>query len=75
LPANAFKNDNKWIAADNSNAGYVSKSVRGKYLHANADDGSLEWIDDRDTTYSVFTGASATEDGTSGLVLAPTTGN
>mgnify|MGYP007022091212 CR=1 FL=1 len=49
--------------------------MKGKYLHANADDGSLEWIDDRDTTYGVFTGASATEDGTSGLVLAPTTGN
>ena len=73
LPANAFKDT--WNAASLTQAGYVPQSVKGKYLHANVDDGSLEWIDDRDTTYSVFTGASATEDGTSGLVLAPTTGN
>lgn len=73
LPSNAFKDT--WNAASFTQAGYVPQSIKGKYLHANVDDGSLEWIDDRDTTYNTFTGASATDDGTSGLVIAPTAGS
>lgn len=73
LPSNAFKDT--WNVASFTQAGYVPQSIKGKYLHANVDDGSLEWIDDRDTTYNTFTGASATDNGTSGLVTAPTAGD
>ena len=47
LPANAF--NNTWTAADFTNAGYVPKSVKGKFLHAKSDTGALEWVDDNNT--------------------------
>lgn len=40
---------NTWNAADFTHAGYVPNSVKGKFLHANASTGDLEWIDDNNT--------------------------
>lgn len=72
LPTEAF--NNTWNAASITQAGYVPQAVKGKFLHSNDTTGDLEWIDDNDTKYSVFTGATIADNGTAGLVIAPNAG-
>ena len=73
LPTEAFSDT--WNAASITQAGYVPQAVKGKFLHSNDTTGDLEWIDDNDTKYSVFTGATITDNGTIGLVTAPNIGD
>lgn len=40
-----------------------------------ASDGTAQWVDDKDTTYGVFKGATTSADGGNGLVPAPKTAN
>lgn len=40
-----------------------------------ASDGTAQWVDDKNTTYGVFKGATASADGGNGLVPAPKTAN
>ena len=85
LPANAFKNDNTWKAANASQEGYVPKSTANKILRSNGD-GALYWGDDTNTWRPVGTGASdaaagnhthgisiATDSGTNQITLAHAT--
>jgi len=69
----AWRDDaNTWILADVSNDGYVPKSVKGKYLHANASTGNLEWVDDRysgDNT-AVKLGTAGATNVTNGTVVS-----
>ena len=44
--------NNTWIAASTSQAGYVPAATKGKFLHSNASTGNLEWVNDNNTTYT-----------------------
>ena len=63
---------NTWTAADVNNAGYVPKSVKGKFLHANASSGALEWVDDNNTnTWRDIKGNGTSITSTAALNIKP----
>lgn len=67
---------NTWVANSKDNDGYVLKGTgnASKVWKTDAD-GNPAWRTDADTTYSVFTGASASADGAAGLVTKPVIGD
>jgi hypothetical protein len=76
VPPDTDTDTNTWNANTKDVAGYVSApgAVANKVWKTDAS-GNPGWRDDADTdtntTYSVFTGATASANGTSGLVTAP----
>ena len=45
--------NNTWTACSTTDAGYVPKAIKGKFLHSNTSTGVLEWVDDNNTTYTL----------------------